>query len=200
MTSLFDPARPFGMAPKSKGLIVIDPPWLQKLFSENGKAKSPQAHYDCMSIEEICALPVGELAFPDCWLFLWTVAPLLDRAFDVMRAWGFSYCSHLTWRKVLSRGGQAMGPGFVVRTMHEVALVGKRGAPPLTQARRSVIESPCPIMFDGLRREHSRKPDEFYAMVEGFGLTTDRADIFARQRREGWESFGDELDKFGEAA
>lgn len=196
---MMDPARPFGMAPRSKGVIVVDPPWLQKIRSEAGEGKAPQAHYRCMTLRDICALPVGELAFPDCWLFLWTCAPLLGQSFVVMKAWGFDYCTRMAWRKVGSRGGQKVGPGFVVRTMHEDILIGKRGEPPYLKALPSIVESEG-AMFDGLAREHSRKPEEFYSLVEGFALSELRADIFARTRRPGWESFGDELDKFGEAA
>lgn len=195
----FDPARPFGMEPRSKGVIVVDPPWLQKLRSEKGEAKAPQAHYRCMTIEEICALPVGELAFPDAWLLLWTCAPLLDKAFVVMKAWGFDYCTRLAWRKVGSRGGQKVGPGFVVRTMHEDILIGKRGEPPLRHALPSIIETDG-AMFDGEAREHSRKPEAFYQLVEDFALSEQRADIFARTRRKDWESFGDELDRFAGTA
>lgn len=191
--------RPFGMAPRSKGVIVVDPPWLTSLRSEKGEAKSPQAQYRCMSIAEIGALPVGALALPDCWLFLWTSAPLLDQAFVVMTAWGFDYCTRMAWRKVGSRGGQKVGPGFVVRTMHEDILIGKRGEPPQMKALPSILATEG-AMFDGLAREHSRKPEEFYRLVEDFALSERRADIFARTRRPGWESFGDELDKFGEVA
>lgn len=190
--------RPFGMARRSKGVIVIDPPWLQKMRSKKGEAKAPQAHYRCMTIEEICALPVGDLALPDCWLFLWTCAPLLDKAFVVMDAWGFDYCTRMAWRKIGSRGGQKVGPGFVVRTMHEDILIGKRGEPPQLKALPSIVEEGS--MFDGEAREHSRKPEAFYRLVEDFALSELRADIFARTRRAGWESFGDELDKFTEAA
>ncbi|WP_457799032.1 MT-A70 family methyltransferase [Methylocystis sp. S23] len=206
--------RPFGMARRSKGVIVVDPPWLQQMRSAKGEGKAPQAHYRCMTIEEICALPVGELAFPDCWLFLWTCAPLLDKAFVVMNAWGFDYCTRMAWRKIGSRGGQKVGPGFVVRTMHEDILIGKRGEPPQLKALPSIVESepmsrfPASSdagiwggsMFDGLAREHSRKPDEFYRLVEDFALSEHRADLFARTRRPGWESFGDELGKFEGAA
>lgn len=120
----FDPLRPF-----SADVINADPPWLVEMYSEKGEGKAPQAHYDCLSIEAISALPVGQLAGSDCWLFLWTSAPLLDRAFEVMRAWDFQYVTRTAWRKTTINDKQAFGPGYIVRTMHEDVLIGKIGNP-----------------------------------------------------------------------
>lgn len=177
----------------SADVIVADPPWLVKMYSEKGEGKAPQAHYDCMAIDDIKALPVDQLAGSDCWLFLWTSAPLLDRAIDVMRAWNFRFVTRTAWRKTTINGKGRLGPGYIVRTMHEDVLIGRVGNP--------FRAKPMPSLFDGLAREHSRKPDEFYALVERFAPMARRIDLFSRQSRPGWESWGNEATKFdGEAA
>lgn len=183
----FAPFAPFGF-----DLIVADPPWLVEMRTAKGETKAPQAHYSCMPIEAISALPVGHLAAPDCWLLLWTSAPLLDRAFDVMRDWGFTYTSRIAWRKCTVNDKTRVGPGYVVRTMHEDVLIGKIGKPPLGTA--------FPSFFDGLAREHSRKPEEFYALVDRFAPDARKLDLFSRQNRPGWDSWGFEVGKFDEGA
>jgi N6-adenosine-specific RNA methylase IME4 len=179
----FDPFRPF-----SFDVIAADPPWTFDLRSEKGEGKAPQAHYDCMSLDAIKAMPVGDLARGDCWLFLWTCAPMLDQAFEVMRAWGFKYKSRITWRKTTVNGKVRVGPGYIVRSMTEDVLIGAVGAP--------VIGRALPSVFDGLAREHSRKPDEFFALVEDFAPAAFRLDLFSRQTRPGWANWGDEATKF----
>jgi N6-adenosine-specific RNA methylase IME4 len=181
-------------------IISADPPWSFKTFSEKGWEKAPQAHYKCESVEDICALDVRSIARPDCWLFLWTSAPLLDRAFDVLRAWGFTYCSRISWAKVTKSGARRMGPGFVVRTYHEDILIGKRGGPAYAGALDSLFDSMDGDMFDGVARRHSEKPEEFYARVERFKPVAFRLDLFSRTNRPGWDSWGDEAGKFGDAA
>jgi N6-adenosine-specific RNA methylase IME4 len=182
----FDPLLPF-----SADLLVADPPWLVEMYSQKGEKKAPQAHYDCMPIEAIKRLPVGQLAGSDCWLFLWTSAPLLDAAFEVMRAWDFTYVTRCAWRKTTINGKPRLGPGYIVRTLHEDVLIGRIGNP-----RRF---KPMPSLFDGVAREHSRKPEEFYGLVERFAPMARRIDLFSRQTRPGWKNWGDEATKFDEA-
>jgi N6-adenosine-specific RNA methylase IME4 len=169
--------------------IVADPPWTFKLYSSKGDSKSPQKHYGCMSINDISALPVSSLAAQDSFLFLWTSAPLLDRAFEVMFHWGFAYKSRLSWRKTTINNKVRIGPGYVVRTMHEDVLIGARGKP--------CLHKPLPSLFDGLAREHSRKPDEFYSMIEE-RVDGPRLDLFSRESRPGWVGWGNESRKFDE--
>ena len=169
-------------------VIVADPPWTFSARSALGLKKSPQAHYGCMDLDAIKALPVAELARRDCWLFLWTSAPLLDRAFEVMGAWGFAYKSRFTWRKTTVNAKTRVGPGYVVRTKSEDVLIGARGAPDFARA--------LPSLFDGLAREHSRKPDVFFDLVEGFAPRAARLDLFSRQSRPGWVAWGNEARKF----
>lgn len=176
-------------------VIVADPPWLTRLYSAKGEAKAPQAHYRCLPIETICTLPVQTVARADCWLFLWTSAPLLDRAFEVLNAWGFAYCSRIAWRKTTKGGAQRTGPGFVVRTQHEDILIGKRGRPLYSGAIDSLIEAG---LFDGVARGHSQKPDEFYELIEKFLPDAWRLELFSRLDRPGWTAWGDEAGKLND--
>jgi len=181
-------------------IISADPPWTVETYSPKGWEKAPQKHYACLSIEDICALDVGSVARPDAWLFLWTSAPLLERAFEVMRAWGFPYCTRLAWRKVTRIGKVRTGPGFVVRTQHEDILIGKRGGPVYASALESLLDAAEGTMFDGIARRHSEKPEEFYTAVEQFKPIAFRLDLFSRTNRPGWDCWGDQAGIFGEAA
>ena len=105
-----------------------------------------------------------------------------------MSAWGFDYKSRMAWRKMTVNGKVRVGPGYVVRTMHEDVLIGTRGKPKL-------IGKAFPSIFDGLAREHSRKPDEFFDLVHA-RTGGNRLELFARQTRPGWTTWGNEVEKF----
>jgi N6-adenosine-specific RNA methylase IME4 len=152
-----------------------------------------------MTLADIKALPVGQIAGPDCWLLLWTTGPHLPQAFEVMKAWGFRYSSFgFVWVKLRRSYRQdrlgilpsdiAMGLGYTTRKASEPCLLGRRGNPRrLRNDVRDVIIAPV--------REHSRKPDEFYERVEQFAAGP-RLELFAREHRQGWDGWGNELDKF----
>ena len=177
------------MAAGSYTVIVADPPWQFRLWSETNLQKSPAKHYGLMTTAGVCALPVESLAAPDCVLLLWTSAPMLFDAGDVARAWGFpKYVSRTAWRKTYKSGAQAMGCGYWVRTMHEDVLIFTRGKPRIAKA--------FPSLFDGVRREHSRKPDEFYDLVTARTPGAKRADLFSRESRPGFDGWGNEHGKF----
>jgi N6-adenosine-specific RNA methylase IME4 len=143
-----------------------------------------------MMTEDIGRLPVIDLAQKDCLLLLWATAPMLTQALAVMAGWGFKYKSHMVWRKVTPKGKVRMGTGYWARTMHEPVLIGCHGKPSKFSA--------FPSCFDGLAREHSRKPDEFYALVEKHTRGLRRAEVFSRASRPGWETWGNEAGKFDE--
>lgn len=183
----FDPLPLFGF-----DVVTIDCPWSFELYSEKGEGKSAQAHYACMDLADLARLPVGQLVSADGWIFSWATAPLLPQAIDVLESWGAVYVSRLTWRKVTRNGKVRMGPGYVVRTCDETVLLGRVGRPAYARA--------LPSIFDGLAREHSRKPAEFFKLVEGFAPAARRVDVFGREQRPGWTVWGNEASKFGEAS
>lgn len=177
-----------GLEPNSFDLIVADPPWRFQTWSETNQSKSAARHYAVMETEDIVALPVAELARPNCVLLLWATGAMLTQALDVMTAWGFTYKSQLCWRKTTPAGKVRMGTGYWARSMHEPVLIGTRGKPSIRPA--------LPSLFDGVAREHSRKPDEFFDMVAARTPGATRADLFSRETRDGWSAWGNEVTKF----
>ena len=186
----------FAFAPlrrASFGAIAIDPPWRFSSNSEDRPGRNAMRHYKCMRLPDLCALPVGELAAPDCWLFLWVTAPFLAQGDQrtLCEAWGFSSATiGFVWVKSNRAGpGLFQGLGHSTRQNAEFVVVGRRGRPVrASRSVHSVIVAP--------RREHSRKPDEFYARVERLVGDVPKAELFARERRGGWSSWGDEIGKF----
>lgn len=183
MSWFFEP-----LLPLHYEMIVIDPPWPFELYSKKGDLKSAQRHYDCMSHEEIINLPVGQLASMNCLLYLWATAPELPFAIKCLETWGFVYKSFMLWRKITCNGKERIGTGYRVRTTGEIILIGTLGNP---------IQSYKPhTIFNGIVREHSRKPDEFYDICNRVMPSARRADVFAREKRIGWHSFGNEINKW----
>lgn len=184
-------------------VIVADPPWSYACFSEKGKGRSADRHYAVMGSLEIERLPVGELAARDAHLFLWVTGPCLVRAMHVpiMRAWGFTPSAMaFVWlkpkRSALNSGNLvldetlfAMGMGHTTRQNAEFVLLGRRGSPGrLSKDVHQLIIEP--------RREHSRKPDGLFHRIEAYAAGP-YLELFARERRSGWDAWGDEVDKFG---
>jgi N6-adenosine-specific RNA methylase IME4 len=163
-------------------IALVDAPWPWEAYDlASGMERAVEVHYPTMSVKDICALPVGELATADAALFLWTTAPHLQDAFSVIEAWGFSYITNIVWVK------DSLGLGYWVRNQHEHLLIAKRGAmrcPPEGLRPPSVIHAP--------RREHSRKPDEAYDLIERMYPDLPKIELFARARRPGWEAWGNE--------
>ncbi len=179
---IFDP-----LPPLSFDIIMIDPPWRYDRWSETNQTKGAADQYDTMDMTDILALPVGHLARGDCLLMLWACGCMLPEAVRAMSAWGFVFKSEIIWRKVYPSGKPRMGTGYRVRTMHEPILLGTIGRP---------HHKPFPSIFDGIAREHSRKPDEFYDLVAGRTPGARRADLFSREDRPGWTTWGNEVGKF----
>lgn len=173
-------------------VIYADPPWKFKTWSKKGEGRSPK--YPTMTLDEIKALPVQQLAARNCALFLWTTGPMLPDALGVITAWGFTYRTlGFTWVKLNPSGiGLAHGKGFWTRANAELCLIGGKDSP----KRRAknvdqVVISP--------RREHSRKPDEVSERIECL-VGGPYLEMFARRRRPGWCVFGNEIDRYLEAA
>ena len=186
MTWPFGNLRIFGY-----NVLHIHPPWAFENWSEKGEGRNASQHYATMTWDRIAALPVGHLAAQDCACFLWCVDPLLDRAFDVLRAWGFEYRTvAFTWAK-RTRTAKAwhMGTGYYTRANPETCLLGITGSMERKSAavRQLVVE---PI------RQHSRKPDRVAEDIVRLFGDVPRAELFARTSRPGWDAWGLEADKF----
>jgi N6-adenosine-specific RNA methylase IME4 len=184
-------------------LIMADPPWKVEMRSPKGEAKSYSRHYGGMSFADIAALPVGDLAARDAVLFLWAVWPLMldggDRHHNgadaaaspigaIMKAWGFYYATGGVWGKRTRHGKWSFGTGYRARSACEPFLIGIRGRPKNSRGERNLIE--------GLAREHSRKPDAAFAWCERYLPGARRLELFSRQSRPGWTTWGYEAGKF----
>ena len=174
------------------GTILADPPW--QFAHRTGKA-SPEhrrlSRYATMTLDAICALPVAEIAAERGHLYLWVPNALLPEGLRVLQAWGFAYKSNIVWHKVRRDGGSdGRGVGFYFRNVTEILLFGVRGrrARTLPPARRQVN------LIAARKREHSRKPDEQYALIEACSPGP-YLELFARgARAAGWSSWGNQAD------
>lgn len=159
--------------------IVVDPPWTFRRQSERIRPR-----YDLMDLEAIKQFPVPEMAAPNCHLYLWTPNALLSEGLEVMDAWHFSYKTALVWVK------HQMGVGNFYRNASELILFGVKGhLPPLRRNART--------WFLADRRQHSRKPTEFYALAESMSPGP-RIDVFSRESRTGWDQWGNQCDFFNQ--
>ena len=171
------------------GAIMADPPWKYETWSDDGQGRSAERHYRTMTVDEIKAVPVGELAAPDCVLFLWCVRPFGREAYEIIEAWGFTFSTRaFTWVKQNPSGeGWHMGPGHWTRANPEICLLAKRGKP--RRRDRGVQE-----LIIAPRGEHSEKPAEAYKRVERL-VGGPYLDLFARESPEGWHGWGDQAGK-----
>jgi N6-adenosine-specific RNA methylase IME4 len=161
-------------------VIYADPNWKFQTRSENGMDRAADNHYECTNVAEIKAMKVP--AAEDAVLFLWSTAPFLPEALDVMKAWGFTYRSNQIWAKPRA------GTGYWFRSQHEQLLVGTKGeipAPAPGTQYSSLIEAPL--------GKHSVKPEAFIEMIENMFQSLPSVELFARRTRLGWTSIGNEL-------
>ncbi|HVW35702.1 MAG TPA: MT-A70 family methyltransferase [Pirellulales bacterium] len=172
--------------------ILADPPW--RFQNRTGKMAPEHRRlrrYQTMSLEEICAMPVGAHAAERSHLYLWTPNALLPWGLEVMRAWGFSYKTNLVWYKVRKDGGpDGRGVGFYFRNVTELVLFGVRGRLRTLQPGRTQVN-----LFATRKEEHSRKPASLYQLIEGCSPGP-YLELFARERVAGWMQWGDELDSY----
>lgn len=173
------------------GTILADPPW--QFQNKTGKVAPEHrrlSRYATLTLDDIAALPLGEVSADMAHLYLWVPNALLPDGLAVMRAWGFAYKSNLVWHKVRKDGGSdGRGVGFYFRNVTELVLFGVRGRNARTRAagRRQVN------YLSSRKREHSRKPDEFYPIVEACSPGP-YLELFARGVREGWTTWGNQAD------
>ena len=168
--------------------ILADPPW--QFQNRTGKVAPEHRRllrYPTMELQEIMDLPVGRLAGARSHLYLWTPNALLMEGLQVMRAWGFTYKSNIVWLKIRKDGGpDGRGVGFYFRNVTELILFGVRGSMRTLQPGRTQVN-----MLATRKREHSRKPDEFYNIIESCSPGP-YLELFARFRRAGWTQWGNE--------
>ena len=170
--------------------FLVDPPW--RFTNQTGKVAPEHkrlARYATMTLPEIMALPIEQIAAPTAHLYLWCPNALLPDGVAVLDAWGFTYKSNIVWHKVRKDGGSdGRGVGFYFRNVTELVLFGVRGrnARTLAPGRRQVN------LLATRKREHSRKPDELFPIVEACSPGP-RLELFARGApRAGWNGWGDE--------
>ena len=145
-----------------------------------------------MKLDEICELPVAEIAADRAHLYLWVPNALLPEGMRVMEEWGFRYVSNIIWEKVRKDGGpDGRGVGFYFRNVTEMLLFGVRGknVRTLDMGRRQVN------IIRSQKREHSRKPDEQYPIIEGCSWGP-RIELFSRGRRRGWKAWGNQAESY----
>jgi N6-adenosine-specific RNA methylase IME4 len=187
------------------GVVLADPPWSFKTYSRKGKGRSAEAHYDCLSIDDIKAYLPNlaaihayeglKLLADDCVLFMWVTDPFLPVGLEVIKAWGFRYKtvgfywakSKQTWGGITEQPDRwPMGMGYWTRANPEPCLLATRGKPRRKDAGvRRLLCAP--------RRSHSQKPSEIYQRIETL-CTGPYVECFARSRQTGWDSFGNEVD------
>jgi len=170
------------------GTVLADPPW--RFMNRTGKMAPEHERlkrYHTMSVEEIAELPVAQLALPESHLYLWVPNALVQEGLEVLHRWGFTYKTNIIWYKVRKDGGpDGRGVGFYFRNVTEMILFGTRGKlRTLPPGRRQVN------IITARKREHSRKPDELYEIIEQCSPGP-RIELFARHARPGWHQWGDE--------
>jgi N6-adenosine-specific RNA methylase IME4 len=189
------------------GAIYADPPWQfqawagARLSGDRRPCAATKPHYQTMTMEEIAAMPVSAVAADNALLLMWISWPILKRALSIIEAWGFEYktCG-FCWVKASARKVDLfsdeieprMNLGYWTRSNSEVCLLATRGKPKRKSGavRQAIIEP---------AREHSRKPDGIHERIERL-VAGPYLELFARQERPGWTSFGNETTKFGSAA
>jgi N6-adenosine-specific RNA methylase IME4 len=177
------------------GVIYADPPWSYKTYSNRDQGTVPhrteEAPYEAMTAEELLALPVHKVAAKDCVLHMWTISSHFDQALALGAAWGFTFKSlGMVWVKTQKHNPEVpkMGMGKWFRQECEIALLFTCGKPKRVSAgvRQTILEP---------AREHSRKPDVGYDLVEALSAGP-YLEMFSRSSRAGWDAMGDQVGKF----
>jgi N6-adenosine-specific RNA methylase IME4 len=170
------------------GTLLADPPW--RFINRTGKVAPEHrrlSRYETMTTTEIAGLPIGRVAATKSHLYLWVPNALLADGLFVMRSWGFTYKGNIVWHKVRKDGGSdGRGVGFYFRNVTELVLFGVRGSMRTLPPARSRVN-----LLATRKREHSRKPDELYPIIEACSPGP-RLELFARYPRPGWAAWGNE--------
>jgi N6-adenosine-specific RNA methylase IME4 len=175
------------------GVIYADPPWSFHNWSAKGTGRNAISHYDCLDFPALASLPIAELAADNCALFLWVTDPLLPRAIELMEAWGFEYKTvAFYWVKLNTAAKHPAdyftGLGYWTRANPEQCLLCTRGKPTrqAKNVKRLIVEK---------RREHSRKPECVRERIERL-VAGPYLELFARETKQGWDTWGDQVELF----
>ena len=165
--------------------ILADPPWPLQMAGQRNRSKErskPHAlPYPVMTVRDIAAMPISELAEDDCHLWLWTTNQHLSDGFEVMRAWGFKYLAPIHWIKPSGQGNW-----FIQRTQTLLFGYRKKCVFPQARYRPNIFSTSDPV-------RHSQKPDEAYELIESISAPA-RLELFARSRRDAWHIWGNEVE------
>jgi len=177
------------------GLVLADSPWKTETWSDKGLGRSPERHYETMTVDEICALwgeqELSKKVRRDVWLALYCTPPHLENAFRVMYAWGFKYSTMQPWIKLDQSGQPVAGTGKVARGVSEPLIIARRGSPRIIR--------PLPGHQHELRRGHSQKPMGTHAMLER-SFRGPALELFSRgTARRGWHFSGNQTGTFEES-
>ena len=174
---------------KKYGIIYADPPWHYRVYSKKGAGRSAESHYPTMTIEEIQALPVSELADKDCALFMWITFPLLKESLSVLSAWGFKFKSiAFVWIKQNRKSDSLFwGMGYWTRANAEFCVLATKGKP------KRMAKNVHQVIVSHIE-EHSKKPDEARRRIVRLMGDLPRIELFARQKSAGWDVWGNEVE------
>lgn len=172
--------------------ILADPPW--QFTNRTGKVAPEHkrlSRYPTLGLQEICDIPVQDAAYSDAHLYLWVPNALLPEGLEVMRAWGFKYKTNIIWHKIRKDGGpDGRGVGFYFRNTTEIILFGIRGSMRTLAPGRSQVN-----IIKSMKQEHSRKPEEQYALIERCSPGP-YLELFGRGNRQGWTTWGNQADDY----
>ena len=192
------------MENKKYNIIYADPPWTFKTYSDKGKEKkSAECHYECMNINDIYNLPVHKIADEDCILFLWVTFPLLQEGLETIKKWGFTYktCGFNWVKRNKKADTYFWGLGYWTRANSELCLIATKGKPKrVSKSVHQVVETildldnlPTEILDDRIM-QHSKKPDIVRDKIIELVGDLPRIELFARQKADGWDVFGNEVE------
>jgi len=175
---------------KKYKVIYADPPWYFKSYSQKGQGRNATKHYQCLGLSDIVSLPVERIAEDNSTLLMWVTDPFLKKAFEVIEGWGFTYKTvAFTWVKMNKTNPDYFtGMGYWTRANPEMCLLATKGKP-------KRINKDVQQLVVSKRREHSRKPDQMYNRIERL-VEGPYIELFARTKRPGWDSWGNQTDKF----
>ena len=176
---------------KKYEILVADPPWSFKTYSKKNQDRAPENHYQCMSWEDLENMPIGEISADNAVLLMWCTDPLLAKQIVLPEKWGFTYKTvAFNWVKENKKSKSLFfGLGYITRSNSEYCLYFTKGKP-----KRPKVRNILKVVIAKIR-EHSRKPDIIRDHIDSM-YDGAKIELFARSSRAGWDSFGNEVDKF----